>query len=175
MAFSMTASPARVQLRGASVQSRAAPRAVARASMRVVAEKQQTVLIGLAADSGCGKSTFMRRMTNLFGGTSAPPPGGNPDSNSLISDTTTVLCLDDYHCHDREGRKKAKVTALALTAQNFGAARRVLSPQFRNSRRGIAPAPRPHVHPDEGAEGGQERVEAHLQPRDRAAGRAGDH
>jgi len=87
--------------------------------MRVVAEKQQTVLIGLAADSGCGKSTFMRRMTNLFGGTSAPPPGGNPDSNSLISDTTTVLCLDDYHCHDREGRKKAKVTALALTAQNF--------------------------------------------------------
>lgn len=50
-----------------------------------------------------------------------PPPGGNPDSNSLISDTTTVLCLDDYHCHDRQGRKLAKVTALAPTAQNFGA------------------------------------------------------
>ena len=62
-------------------------------------------------------------MTNLFGGTAGPPPGGNPDSNSLISDTTTVLCLDDYHAHDREGRKKAKVTALAPSAQNFGARR----------------------------------------------------
>jgi phosphoribulokinase len=78
-----------------------------------------TVLIGLAADSGCGKSTFMRRMTNLFGGSAKPPAGGNPDSNTLISDTTTVLCLDDYHCHDREGRKKAKVTALNPSAQDF--------------------------------------------------------
>jgi phosphoribulokinase len=60
-------------------------------------------------------------MTNLFGGSAKPPAGGNPDSNSLISDTTTVLCLDDYHAHDREGRKKAKVNALAPTAQNFGA------------------------------------------------------
>lgn len=28
----------------------------------------QVVLIGVAADSGCGKSTFMRRLTNIFGG-----------------------------------------------------------------------------------------------------------
>ena len=27
--------------------------------------------------------------------------GGNPDSNTLISDMTTVICLDDYHCLDR--------------------------------------------------------------------------
>lgn len=31
--------------------------------------------------------------------------GGNPDSNTLISDMTTVICLDDYHAHDRNGRK----------------------------------------------------------------------
>ena len=59
-------------------------------------------------------------MTNLFGGSTKAIEGGNPDSNTLISDSTTVLCLDDYHRHDREGRKQAKVTALALTAQNFG-------------------------------------------------------
>jgi hypothetical protein len=34
--------------------------------------------------------------------------------------------LDDYHCHDREGRKKAKVTALAPEAQNFGAWRHLV-------------------------------------------------
>jgi len=96
-----------------SVSQRAAPRAA-----QVVTAKD-TVVIGLAADSGCGKSTFMRRMTTLFGGDSKPPEGGNPDSNTLISDTTTVICLDDYHCLDRNGRKEANVTALAPEAQNF--------------------------------------------------------
>jgi phosphoribulokinase len=119
----MTAQPTGFQLRSAApaqLRARAAPRCQARSSVRVLAaDKQRTVLIGLAADSGCGKSTFMRRMTNLFGGNAKPPAGGNPDSNTLISELTTVLCLDDYHCHDREGRKKAKVTALAPEAQNF--------------------------------------------------------
>ena len=53
--------------------------------------------------------TFMRRVTGIFGGDPKPPAGGNPDSNTLISDMTTVICLDDYHCLDREGRKVAKV------------------------------------------------------------------
>ncbi|KAE8732227.1 Phosphoribulokinase [Hibiscus syriacus] len=66
----------------------------------------QTVVIGLAADSGCGKSTFMRRLTSVFGGAAEPPKGGNPDSNTLISDMTTVICLDDYHSLDRTGRKE---------------------------------------------------------------------
>ena len=61
----------------------------------------------------------MRRVTGIFGGDPKPPAGGNPDSNTLISDMTTVICLDDYHCLDREGRKVAKVTALAPEAQNF--------------------------------------------------------
>jgi hypothetical protein len=45
--------------------------------------------------------------------------GGNPDSNTLISDMTTVICLDDYHSLDRKGRAKEGVTALAPEAQNF--------------------------------------------------------
>ncbi|GFZ16356.1 phosphoribulokinase [Actinidia rufa] len=53
--------------------------------------ENKTVVIGLAADSGCGKSTFMRRLTSVFGGAAEPPKGGNPDSNTLISDMTTVI------------------------------------------------------------------------------------
>ena len=37
--------------------------------------EQKTIVIGLAADSGCGKSTFMRRVTKLFGGDPEPPKG----------------------------------------------------------------------------------------------------
>merc|ERR1719387_1831278 len=85
----------------------------------VTAATQGTVVIGLAADSGCGKSTFMRRMTSIFGGEPKAPEGGNPDSNTLLSDKTTVLCLDDYHCLDRVGRKEKGVTALAPEAQDF--------------------------------------------------------
>lgn len=83
------------------------------------ASDSQTVVIGLAADSGCGKSTFMRRLTSVFGGAAEPPRGGNPDSNTLISDTTTVICLDDYHSLDRTGRKEKGVTALDPRANNF--------------------------------------------------------
>ena len=32
---------------------------------------------------------------------------------------TTVICLDDYHCLDRTGRKKEGVTALDPKAQDF--------------------------------------------------------
>ena len=32
---------------------------------------------------------------------------------------TTVICLDDYHCLDRFGRKEKKVTALDPVAQDF--------------------------------------------------------
>merc|ERR1712205_121713 len=99
---------------GAPVKTRAS-----RASLRVNAKDNGPVVIGLAADSGCGKSTFMRRMTSLFGGKASPPEGGNPDSNTLISDTTTVLCLDDYHLNDRQGRKDSGLTALNLKEQDF--------------------------------------------------------
>ena len=31
-----------------------------------------------------------------------------------------MLCLDDYHLNDREGRKKSGLTALNLAEQDFG-------------------------------------------------------
>jgi phosphoribulokinase len=62
----------------------------------------RVVLIGVAGDSGCGKSTFLRRLTDLFG-----------------EEFMTVICLDDYHSLDRQGRKKAGVTALDPKANNF--------------------------------------------------------
>lgn len=30
---------------------------------------------------------------------------GGWETNTLVSDTTTVICLDDYHANDRAGRK----------------------------------------------------------------------
>jgi phosphoribulokinase len=62
----------------------------------------RVVLIGVAGDSGCGKSTFLRRLSDLFG-----------------KDMMTVICLDDYHCLDRKQRKEQGVTALDPRANNF--------------------------------------------------------
>ena len=70
--------------------------------------QDKPIIVALAADSGCGKSTFMRRMTGVFGGEAKPPEGGNPDSNTLLSDMTTVICLDDYHSLDRYGGKRER-------------------------------------------------------------------
>ena len=79
------------------------PRTTVRSSQQgQMSMSGDVVLIGVAADSGCGKSTFMRRLTGIFGGTNVGPLGGGFDAgswetNTLVSDTTTVICLDDYH------------------------------------------------------------------------------
>ena len=87
-------------------------------------EGQTPIVIGVAADSGCGKSTFMRRLTSIFGGDVVGPLGGGFnnggwETNTLVSDLTTVICLDDYHLNDREGRKVTKRTALDPLENNF--------------------------------------------------------
>ena len=41
-----------------------------------LAKGEKVIVIGVAADSGCGKSTFMRRLTKVFGGASVGPLGG---------------------------------------------------------------------------------------------------
>merc|ERR1719343_901335 len=89
-----------------------------------LAEGQTPVIIGVAADSGCGKSTFMRRLTNIFGGDVVGPLGGgfeagSWETNTLVSDLTTVICLDDYHLNDRGGRKESGLTALNPLENNF--------------------------------------------------------
>ena len=89
-----------------------------------LAEGQTPIIIGVAADSGCGKSTFMRRLTSIFGGDVVGPLGGGFgnggwETNTLVSDLTTVICLDDYHLNDREGRKVSGLTALDTRENNF--------------------------------------------------------
>jgi len=81
------------------------------------AAHNKTVVIGVAADSGCGKSTFMRRLTSVLGGVPDEPP--NPDSNTLVGDTATVLCLDDYRSLDRAARKARGLTALDPRANDL--------------------------------------------------------
>jgi phosphoribulokinase len=95
-------------------------------SVRVNAlgKDEPVVVIGVAADSGCGKSTFMRRLVNVFGGDTVGPLGGGFgnggwETNTLVSDQTTVLCLDDYHLNDRNGRKVSGLTALNTKEQKF--------------------------------------------------------
>ena len=65
-------------------------------------QPDRVVLIGVAGDSGCGKSTFLRRLSDLFG-----------------EEFMTVICLDDYHSLDRKQRKEKGVTALNPAANNF--------------------------------------------------------
>lgn len=86
---------------------------------------QTPIVIGVAADSGCGKSTFMRRLTSIFGGDVVGPLGGGFEAedgwetNTLVSDLTTVICLDDFHLNDRNGRKESGLTALNPLENNF--------------------------------------------------------
>lgn len=104
------------------------PRAstMSRSSMKMsLADGQVPIIIGVAADSGCGKSTFMRRLTSIFGGDVVGPLGGGHgteggwETNTLVSDLTTVICLDDYHLNDRGGRVVTKRTALDPAENNF--------------------------------------------------------
>jgi len=67
----------------------------------------------------------MRRLVGIFGGSDTGPLGGGFgaddgwETNTLISDLVTVICLDDYHLNDRAGRKVSGLTALNLKEQNF--------------------------------------------------------
>ena len=44
---------------------------------------------------------------------------GGWETNTLVSDLTTVICLDDYHLNDRNGRKESGLTALDERENNF--------------------------------------------------------
>merc|ERR1712048_211418 len=70
------------------------------------------VVIGVAADSGCGKSTFLRRILGALGTEVTP-------GHTAIGDMMTVICLDDYHINDRAGRKETGLTALDAAENDF--------------------------------------------------------
>merc|ERR1711933_586689 len=70
------------------------------------------VVIGVGADSGCGKSTFLRRILGAIG--TEVKPG-----HTAIGDMMTVICLDDYHINDRAGRKATGLTALDTKENDF--------------------------------------------------------
>merc|ERR1719311_570617 len=96
---------------------------MSRVSQSAVQMAANPVVIGVAADSGCGKSTFMRRLTSIFGGESKLLDIGR-ETNTLVSDMTTVICLDDYHKWDRTGRKSNPewpdgITALHADCQKW--------------------------------------------------------
>jgi len=100
--------------------SRVAPQSLVRME---AATEVKPVVIGVAADSGCGKSTFMRRVTAMFGGECKLLDIGR-ETNTLVSDMTTVICLDDYHKWDRTGRKSNPewpdgITALHAECQKW--------------------------------------------------------
>ncbi len=97
----------------------------------------RVVLIGVAGDSGCGKSTFLRRLTDLFG-------------EELI----TVICLDDYHSLDRKQRKEQGVTALNPQANNFD----LMYEQIKSLKNGQA-IDKPIYNHETGAIDPPERVE----------------
>merc|ERR1719440_2534811 len=70
------------------------------------------VIIGVAADSGCGKSTFLRRILGALGTEVSP-------GHTAVGDMMTVVCLDDYHTNDRAGRKATGFTALDAKENDF--------------------------------------------------------
>jgi phosphoribulokinase len=61
-------------------------------------------IIGVAGDSGSGKSTFVKGISDMFG-----------------EDMVASFSCDDYHSYDREGRAKRKITALNPEANNLEA------------------------------------------------------
>jgi len=100
------------------VKSETEMAAAANTIMMALKDGQMPIVIGLAADSGCGKSTFMRRVTALFGGECKLNDIGR-ETNTLISEMTTVICLDDFHANDRAGRKVSGLTALDPRENDF--------------------------------------------------------
>lgn len=68
----------------------------------VIRQSPYVYLIGVAGDSGSGKTTFVRAISEIFG-------------EELVASIT----VDDYHLHDREERAKTNLTPLLLSANNL--------------------------------------------------------
>ncbi len=69
---------------------------------RVIAESPYVFIIGVAGDSGTGKTTFTRAIREIFG-------------EELVS----TITIDDYHRYDRRERKELGITPLVPEANRF--------------------------------------------------------
>jgi len=125
LALALLPAASAFSVRGPAAWTKPARPSASSLSMKLGDASDPIVLIGVAADSGCGKSTFMRRLVQNFGGGNVGPLGGGHgtaggwETNTLCSDDVTVICLDDYHLNDRNGRKVTKRTALDAAENNF--------------------------------------------------------
>lgn len=68
----------------------------------IISRSPYVFTIGVAGDSGSGKTTFTNAVREIFG-------------DELVS----TITLDDYHILDREGRQKAGITPLHPDANNI--------------------------------------------------------
>jgi phosphoribulokinase len=68
----------------------------------LIAASPSVFTIGVAGDSGSGKTTFTRAIRTIFG-----------------EDLVSTITLDDYHLYDREERRKRDITPLNPEANNL--------------------------------------------------------
>jgi phosphoribulokinase len=68
----------------------------------IIARSPIVFIIGVAGDSGSGKTTFTNAIRQIFG-----------------PDLVATITLDDYHKYDREERKKLDITPLHPDANNL--------------------------------------------------------
>ncbi|MFA5330931.1 MAG: phosphoribulokinase [Methanoregula sp.] len=68
----------------------------------IIARSPRVFVIGVAGDSGSGKTTFTNAIRQIFG-----------------PDLVATITLDDYHRYDREERKKLDITPLHPDANNL--------------------------------------------------------
>jgi phosphoribulokinase len=68
----------------------------------IVAKSPYVFVIGVAGDSGSGKTTFTRSIRKVFG-----------------DDLVSTITLDDYHIYDRKEREKLNITPLSPAANDL--------------------------------------------------------
>lgn len=73
----------------------------------ILSSSEYVYLIGVAGDSGSGKTTFTAAIKNLIG-----------------EDLVSTISLDDYHLYDREERNARKITPLSPQANDFASLER---------------------------------------------------
>ncbi|MFH0967607.1 MAG: uridine kinase, partial [Methanobacteriota archaeon] len=68
----------------------------------MIRSSSYTYIIGVAGDSGSGKTTFSNAISAILG-----------------SDLVSTITLDDYHIYDREERTRRGVTPLVPEANDL--------------------------------------------------------